>query len=220
VNHPARPNPLRLVATLSTAGLTAGLVLVGVYLPTKPLIDHHRAEAMKAAVLRVLPRTETVAALVARDGSLVPHEEPSAVVATGEGVFAGFTGNGDLVGYAVPAAGPGYMDTVSLIYGFEPERRIVLGMQVLESRETPGLGDKIIHDERFHENFRALEVEPSIVPVKRGAKVRPNEVDCITGATISSEAVVSIINQSWQAWQPLLEDHHAADHGDRDGSGS
>ena len=44
-----RPNPLRLVATLSAAGLAAGLVLVGVYIPTKPRIDRHRAEAMKAA---------------------------------------------------------------------------------------------------------------------------------------------------------------------------
>jgi electron transport complex protein RnfG len=220
VSDAARPNPLRLVATLSAAGLAAGLVLVGVYLPTKPLIDHHRAEAMKAAVLRVLPGTESVAALVSRDGSLVPHEEPSAVVATGEGVFAGFTGAGDLVGYAVPAAGPGYMDTVALIYGFDVERRTVLGMQVLESRETPGLGDKIIHDEAFHANFGALEVEPEIVPVKRGAKVRPNEVDCITGATISSEAVVSIINGSWQEWLPRLEQHRAAGDGDQDGPGS
>jgi electron transport complex protein RnfG len=215
-----RPHPIRLVATLSAAGLTAGLVLVGVYLPTKPLIDRHRAEAMKAAVLRVLPRTETVAALIARDGALVPHEDSTAVVAPGAGVFAGFAGDGALVGYAVPAEGPGYMDTVSLIYGLDVRRRLVLGMQVLDSRETPGLGDKIIHDEDFHANFGALAVEPSIVPVKRGAKTQPNEVDCITGATISSEAVVSIINQSWQQWLPILEQREGNGGGVADGTGS
>jgi electron transport complex protein RnfG len=160
---------------------------------------------MKAAVLRVLPGTERIAALVVRDGALEPHEDSSGAVASGEGVFAGFAGDGALVGYAVPADGPGYMDTVSLIYGLDAAERIVLGMQVLDSRETPGLGDKIIHDEHFHANFAALAVEPTIVPVKRGAKARPNEVDCITGATISSEAVVSIINRSWEQWLPLLE---------------
>ena len=175
---------------------------------------------MKAAVLRVLPGTETVSTLVERDGALAPHEDSSAVVAPGEGVFAGFARDGSLTGYAVPADGPGYMDTVSLIYGFDVGRRLVLGMQVLDSRETPGLGDKIIHDEQFHANFGDLEVEPTIVPVKRGAKTRPNEVDCITGATISSEAVVAIINGSWQEWQPLLERHEGAGGGDRDGSGS
>jgi electron transport complex protein RnfG len=215
-----RPNPLRLVATLSAAGLAAGLVLVGVYVPTKPIIDRHRAEAMKAAVLRVLPSTETVTAWVARDGALVQQEDSSGVVASGEGVFAGIAGDGTLIGYAVPAEGPGYMDTVSLIYGFDVRRRLVLGMQVLDSRETPGLGDKIIHDEDFHANFGALAVEPSIVPVKRGAKTRPNEVDCITGATISSEAVVAIINRSWEQWLPILEAQDVADGGEADGSGS
>jgi electron transport complex protein RnfG len=215
-----RPDPLRLVAALSAAGLAAGLVLVGVYVPTKPLIDRHRAEAMRAAVLRVLPSTATVTALVARDGALVRQEDSSGVVASGEGVFAGFSGDGALVGYAVPAEGPGYMDTVSLIYGFDVRRRLVLGMQVLDSRETPGLGDKIIHDEDFHANFGALAVEPSIVPVKRGTKTRPNEVDCITGATISSEAVVAIINQSWKRWLPILETHDATGGGEADGPGS
>jgi electron transport complex protein RnfG len=215
-----RPSPFRLVATLSAAGLAAGLVLVGVYLPTKPLIERHRAAAMRAAVLQVLPGTERISALVARDGELVPHEDSSGVVATGEGVFAGFSGDGSLIGYAVPADGPGYMDTVSLIYGIDPERRLVLGMQVLDSRETPGLGDKIIYDERFHENFEALAVEPEIEPVKRGDKTQPNQVDCITGATISSEAVVSILNRSWQQWLPTLEASDPAAGGETDEPGS
>jgi len=76
---------------------------------------------------------------------------------------------------------------------------------VLESRETPGLGDKIIYDEQFHENFVELAVEPTIVGVKRGEKTNPNEVDTITGATISSNAVIAILNGSSQKWLPLLE---------------
>jgi len=108
------------------------------------------------------------------------------------------------VGYAVPGAGAGFQDTIKLIYGYDPSRRVIVGMQVLDSRETPGLGDKIITDDEFLANFEALAIEPSMVAVKKGKKVNPNEVDSITGATISSEAVVKILNESSRQWAPML----------------
>jgi electron transport complex protein RnfG len=75
---------------------------------------------------------------------------------------------------------------------------------VLESRETPGLGDKIYKDAEFVSNFSALSIEPEIVTVKKNTRERPNEVDAITGATISSKAVVRIINETHVAWAERL----------------
>ena len=44
------------------------------------------------------------------------------------------------------------------------------------------------------------------VSVKEGAgKGQPNEIDMITGATISSKAVIQIINNSLQEWKPILD---------------
>jgi electron transport complex protein RnfG len=201
VDGPARePGPLRLVVTLTTAGLLSGLVLVGAYLLTAPRIARNRAEALRAAIYRVLPATDSITALERAEDSVVPAEEG----ATGELVYACRGPDGELVGYAVPAAGPGFMDTVKVIYGLEPRRRVIVGLQVLESRETPGLGDKIAYDPQFLANFQALSVEPAIEPVKRGEKTADNQVDCITGATISSEAVVDILNRSAGRWLPLL----------------
>ena len=77
-------------------------------------------------------------------------------------------------------------------------------MEVLESRETPGLGDKIYKDAEFVGGFSALSVEPEIVAVKKGTKSQPNEIDAITGATISSKAIVRIINESHIAWEEQL----------------
>ena len=71
---------------------------------------------------------------------------------------------------------------------------------MLESRETPGLGDKINKDVDFLANFTDLAVEPTIVGVKKGEKAKPNEVDCITGATISSKSVIKILNTSTGEW--------------------
>ena len=45
-----------------------------------------------------------------------------------------------------------------------------------------------------------------MVPVKAGAgKGGPNEVDTITGATISSKAVIGIINHALEEWKPVLD---------------
>ncbi len=204
------PGSLRLMATLGFAGLVSGIVLVGVYLLTQPRILRNQWEALNAAIYRVLPGTTSVTTLVVREGTLSPYEGATGTVPTEQAVFAGYDEAGVLVGFAVPADGPGFMDTIKLLYGFDPGRRVIVGMQVLDSRETPGLGDKIITDERFQQNFRALAIDPSIVAVKRGEKAHPNEVDCITGATISSEAVVGILDRSAREWAPVLQPAGAA----------
>ncbi|MDM8563639.1 FMN-binding protein [Candidatus Marithioploca araucensis] len=119
-------------------------------------------------------------------------------------LYGGYNNQGNLIGYAIPAEGPGFQDTIRILYGYKVEQRQVVGMEVLESRETPGLGDKIYKDADFQENFVALEVEPTIVLVKKGAKSAPNEVDAITGATISSKAIVKIINKANERWLKRL----------------
>jgi electron transport complex protein RnfG len=196
---------IRLVLALSLTGLLSGLVLVGVYLATEPRIRKNRAEALRAAIFRVLPGATEISTFVLEGDALTAWEGGGDNLPTLPAVYAGSDDGGRLVGYAIPADGPGFMDTVGLIYGLDLERRVIVGMQVLESRETPGLGDRIAFDPQFMANFVALAVDPKIEPVKRGKKVSDNQVDCITGATISSEAVVSILNRSAQRWLPLLE---------------
>ena len=46
----------------------------------------------------------------------------------------------------------------------------------------------------------------ALVAIKAGTgKGLPGEIDAITGATISSKVVVSIINNGVADWQPLLQ---------------
>lgn len=196
------PSSANLIISLGVAGLVSGLVLVGIFLVTLPVIQNNQAEALKGAILRVLPGTDKAEAMSIKDGKLAldPAREGKPP-APGEVIYRGRDKAGAVVGYAVPANGNGFMDNVSLIYGFDHKRQVIVGMEVLESRETPGLGDKIILDQHFLSNFKALAVDPTIVPVKNGAKAKPNEVDCITGATISSKAVVSILNNSMGIWK-------------------
>ncbi|MCU7873107.1 MAG: FMN-binding protein [Candidatus Thiodiazotropha sp. (ex Lucinoma borealis)] len=196
------PGSARLVATLGFAGLLSGLIIVTVFEATLPTITAYKAKILQEAVFKVLPGSTRLQRLVYREEKLAVVEE---VGKEEEFVFGGYNPEGALVGYAIPGSGPGFQDIISLLYGYLPIQRRVVGMEILESRETPGLGDKIYKDAAFVANFDALSIDPEIVAVKRGSKSAPNEVDAITGATISSKAVVRIINQANQQWLQRLK---------------
>lgn len=196
-----RSEVLRLVATLTIAGLFSGLSIVIAYRTTLPRIQANQRAALERAVFEVLPGT-TRLERYGWDGTKLGAE------ATGQGslqesIFAGFSADGALVGFAVPGAGAGFADTIKLIYGLDPSAERVLGMKVLESRETPGLGDKIYKDAKFVAEFLDLTLEPVIELIK-GHGEKTNQVDAITGATISSRAVVKILNQTNAIWRPRI----------------
>ncbi len=187
----------RLILTLGVAGLLSGIAIVGAYEITRPMIEANQARALRQAVFEVVPGAERLQALVERDGALVP------ATAEERGIYAGYGAGGEFLGYAISGEAPGYQDIIKLLYGLDPARRRVVGMRILESRETPGLGDRIYKDQDFVGAFRDLAIEPEIELVKDGASA-PHQVDGITGATISSQAVVRIINQANAEWLPRL----------------
>lgn len=195
------PSSLRLVLTLAIAGLVSGVAIIGIYESTLPTITANKARELREAVFKVLPGVSQMLALVYRDGELVVVEFPDKDEPV---IYGGYDEQDEFVGYAMPAAGPGFQDTIAILYGYKPGEKIVVGMEVLESRETPGLGDKIYKDAVFVAGFSALSVDPEIVAVKKGTKSQPNEIDAITGATISSKAVVRIINEAHTAWSAQL----------------
>ncbi len=202
MNNEARaPSPLRLVLTLAIAGLISGVAIIGIYESTLPTITANKARELREAVFKVLPGVSQMQALVHRDGALVAVEAEAKDEPV---VYGGYDQDGNFVGYAIPGAGPGFQDTIGLLYGYTPDGKLVLGMEILESRETPGLGDKIYKDADFVAGFSALSVEPEIVAVKKGTRSLANEIDAITGATISSKAVVRIINETHAEWAQRL----------------
>ncbi len=195
------PSSLRLVLTLAFAGLVSGIAIIGIYESTLPTITANKARELREAVFKVLPGVSNMQALVHRDGQLVVVPEPAKDEPV---VYGGYDEQGGFVGYAMPGAGPGFQDTIALLYGYKPADKLVVGMEILESRETPGLGDKIFKDMDFVSEFQALAIEPEIVAVKKGTKTANNQVDSITGATISAKAVVRIINETHTSWAGQL----------------
>jgi len=198
----------KLVGTLSIAGVLAGLLIVVVHQMTEPSILAHRARVLGAAVQEVLAEPHTTATLYLIDGALVEELPAGMDSLTTERVFVGYDENGNRVGMAISAAEPGFQDVIGLLFGYDSIKEEVLGMKVLESKETPGLGDKIEKDSSFVRAFRG--VATPIVGVKAGSDTgSEHEVDMITGATISSKAIIKGINDRIDAFLPLLEVYEA-----------
>jgi electron transport complex protein RnfG len=209
---PARSEvaPGKLVATLAIAGALAGLVIVLVFQWADPQIQAHRAAALRAAVLEVLSAPASYQSLYVTPEGLTDTAPAGTDTLTADRVFLGFDDTGAPVGYAVTGAEPGFQDFIHLIFGYDPDTRRLLGMKVLESKETPGLGDKIFKDMDFVTGFQG--VETPIVGVKQGAATgAENEVDMITGATISSRTVIGIINHRVDALGAALRAHATTD---------
>jgi len=200
-SKPATVSSARLVATLALAGLISGVGIISIYEATLPTITINKARELREAVFKVVPGVTQLQQLIYDDGELIASD---AKEKDKQPVYGGYDSAGKFIGYAIPGDGPGFQDTIKLLYGYDPNTRQVLGMEVLESRETPGLGDKIYKDADFVAGFSGLAIEPEVAAVKKGQKSAPNEIDAITGATISSKAVVKIINETNAVWLPRL----------------
>lgn len=191
----------RLLATLGLAGALAGGLIVTVYGATLPRIEAHRAALVESAVREVLKAPVRWDTLYLIEGALTKEVAAGTDLRRVERAFLGFNDTGGLVGAAVTAGEPGFSDVITVIFGLDPTTGALLGMKVLGHKETPGLGDKI-EKAPFTGEFDGRQT-----PL-RGVKTKaalPDEVQTITGATISSRAVVKIINDATARWQPLLQ---------------
>jgi electron transport complex protein RnfG len=205
-----RPASWPMYRALVGVGVVCGLLIVSVFVLTGPVIARNEAAALQRAVFEVLPGAVARASFaLTADGSLQPAQEGDDPWRM---VHAGYDGEGRLLGVAIEAQAMGYQDVIRLLYGYAPQSEAIVGMAVLASKETPGLGDKIEKDPAFRANFQALDVslapdgslQHPIVAVKHGTKSEPWQIDGITGATISSKAVANILRQSSAQWVPLV----------------
>jgi len=201
-----------MVLVMGLVGLIASVVLVSTFRLTSPYIEANRAKALEQAIFDVLDGATTrVAFGLSETGDVGRMDAPSP---GDRPMYAGYDSTGNLVGVAFEGTGQGFQDVLHILIGYKPDCRCIVGMKVLESKETPGLGDKIEKDPGFRSNLAQLDVRLKedgsglvhpIELVKRGQKSDEWQVEGITGATISSRAVVRIIDANAAALIPVIE---------------
>jgi Na+-translocating ferredoxin:NAD+ oxidoreductase subunit G len=203
----AKAQPWRLLATLGGAGMVSGLLIVLVFGATLPTIEANKAVRLEAAIREVLRAPDRYVALYVVGGALTAEPPPGSESRRLERVFVGYRGD-DPVGFAIMAGEPGFQDVIGLIFGYDPRTRQVLGMKVLETKETPGLGDKIEKDP-FMSQFVGADTPLVGVKTKDPASKDRRQIQLVTGATISSRTVIRAINNALARVGPLLETYGA-----------
>lgn len=189
--HPSVFNMMVGVAML------CGLAIAVVYEATASRIAANRHVLLQAAVASVLPGVTHLEGYRVTDGAIAQESIDRAAF------IAGYDSAGSFIGVAVPASSVGYQDTIDMLFGYDPAKERLTGFAVLQSRETPGLGAKIASDPAFLASVGTLEVTldgaelvDDVTLATWGAGRRPYQVDGITGATVSSSAVVRAVNSS------------------------
>ena len=194
----------KLIALMTAAGALAGLLIVTAYQATLPRIEHHKGEVERAAVQEVLKAPPSFDTLYLYNGALVKHL-PSGTSTKGlDKVYLGHDAAGKRVGFALSGTENGFQDPVTVMFGYDAAAHALLAMKVISNKETPGLGNKIESDSAFIQGFVGAAAPLTGVKRDRGRKT-PNDVEMITGATISSRAVIRIINGAIARWQPLMD---------------
>lgn len=214
------PNPVQQLPTSAWSiyraivgiAVLCALLIVTVYQSTAARIRENQERFLAQAVSEILPTAQsTIGVAITGDGRLGKVAEAPPLP-----VFFGYGASGELVGAVVTAEGMGYQDNIRVLYAYSFELDAIVGFKVLDSKETPGLGDRVEKEPHFLANFEKLDatLKPEgnallhpIVTVKQGKKTEAWQLDGITGATITSEAIGNILNDSANSWAPILERH-------------
>lgn len=108
-------------------------------------------------------------------------------------VYRVFDAQGQLAGWAIKARGSGYAGDIELLVGLDAQADTITGLDVIAQVETPGLGNKI-DAPAWRDNWAGLQATQPVQIVKGDAMADQNEVLALSGATISSESVATIVN--------------------------
>lgn len=125
--------------------------------------------------------------------------------------YTAFDAADRIIGYAFPGETKGYSSVIKVMVGVDREGRIT-GIEMTEQKETPGLGDKTTRSPVRRTLWEALagkggreDVRPPFQTQFTGKLLKDlkvvvgptdENIEAITGATISSKAVTKAVRES------------------------
>lgn len=173
-----------------------GTALAGIQAKLGPVIEANKVKETMAKI-PVLVLGEDLAAELADDNQTLTIK--SRVVEVKKNgitkfytVYDAWLPEGKMIGHVIKADGQGYADKIELLVGLDAQGKRITGLFVLAQKETPGLGAKILED-AWRGQFKEKSTEKHLSVVK-GSGAKEDQIDAISGATISSKSVTGIVN--------------------------
>lgn len=174
-----------MVLVLFTITLLSSAAVGGVYMLTEEPIAQAKMAAVNNALKQVLPEYEATTSQDIEVNAL-PIKVHTATVAD------------KAVGYAVESISKnGFGGEVRLMVGFDTEGTI-LNINVLEQKETPGLGTKMADEGNV---LLASLKDKNAAQINLTVKKDGGDIDALTAATISSRAYAEAVAVAYEAFK-------------------
>ena len=102
-------------------------------------------------------------------------------------------------------AGSGLWGPINGIVALNPDLSTLKGVTILHQEETPGLGSRIT-EQAYLDTFRGKDFTSGLKLTPPGKAKAANEIDAITGATLSPKAFLQILNANLAASVPAIRE--------------
>lgn len=174
-------------AVLAIICVVVTLALSSANLLTHKKIDALAKETQEKAMAKVMPGE---------------YEEITQTIGDEEVTYNIVRKDGNIIGYIFTTSAKGYGGEILVMTAVKTDLTVA-AVEILDaSGETPGLGQNVTNSD-WYAQFSDLKND--IKAVKGGAaNSANNEIDAVTGATISSKAVTSAVNQALDYTSEIL----------------
>ena len=169
---------IRPVIVLVTICTIAGILLGLVHNVTQPIADANAAKKAQETYEKLMP-------------GVASFEELPCSVEGCTAALRALDEDGDSMGTIIVAQSKGYGGQVPIAVAFD-ETGTVSNITTMPNDETPGLGTKIA-DDSYIGQYVGLSPDP----------ITANDIDLISGATISSKAALAAFNIAVEAYEEV-----------------
>lgn len=179
---------MRMIVILTVICVIAGFLLGITYNVTVKKIELQKENLVKESLKAVIPQAVGFSQKI--NGKSMEYYEA-------------MDSSGSVIGYAFMREGKGYSSIISIMIGIDKGYNIQ-NIKILSHNETPGLGtriDEVRSNKTIWDLFkgRAKQTEKEMKEpwFQRQFREKPlDRIDAITGATITSKAVVNIVKNT------------------------
>ena len=171
---------IKLALILLVITSVAGLILGGVNSMTAGIIEERAIEESLGAIEAFFPESDDAG--IVDDGDVLGYDLVEEVYEVLEG--------DNVIGYTIKTVANGYDGPIEILTGINMDGEIT-GIEILSQSETPGLGDRITEDD-FKDQFAGQSSDTEL------------EVDALSGATVSRNAVVNGVSAATDVFEGEL----------------
>ena len=175
---------IKLGLTLLLITAISGAVLAATNSFTGPIIDDIRKQESFGALFEIFPDADDFGEV--EESELADIKAKNGVIVEVNKALA----DENVIGYAFKVVSGGYGGDISTMVGIY-EDGTMAGIKVVENSETPNLGTKI-EEESFSSSFTGKATASELLPVDSPSA--DDEVQMISGATVSTKAVLKGVN--------------------------